>query len=148
MPVKPVPDTYHAVTPYLIVKGAAQLVDFMKRAFGAKEVHLMQMPDGTIAHGDLAIGDSHVMLGEASGPWPAQSTSLYLYLPDCDAAYKQAIAAGGTSIQEPKTQFYGDRHGAVKDPCGNTWWIATHVEDVPPAELERRAAEAARQRQS
>jgi uncharacterized glyoxalase superfamily protein PhnB len=148
MPVKPVPDTYHTVTPYLIVKGAAQLVAFMKKAFGAREIHLMQMPDGNIAHGDLVIGNSHVMLGEASGPWPPQPCSIYLYLADCDRVYTQALAAGGTSIQEPKTQFYGDRHGAVKDPCGNTWWIATHVEDVPPAELERRAAEAARERQS
>jgi uncharacterized glyoxalase superfamily protein PhnB len=147
MPVKPVPDTYHTLTPYLVVTEASKLVDFMKRAFGAREVHLMKMPNGDIAHGDLLIGDSHVMLGQANGPWPAQATSLYLYLPDCDAVYKQALAAGGTSVQEPKTQFYGDRHGAVKDPCGNTWWMATHVEDVPPAELEKRAAAAARERQ-
>jgi len=106
----------------------------------------MKMPDGNVAHGDVLIGDSHVMLGEASGPWPSQPSSIYVYLPDCDAVYKQALAAGGTSVQEPKTQFYGDRHGAVKDVCGNTWWIATHVEDVAPEELERRAAEAARQR--
>ena len=148
MAVKPVPDTYHTVTPYLIVKGAAQLVDFLKRAFGAKEVHLMKGPDGGVAHGDLLVGDSHVMLGEASGPWAPQPTSLYVYLPDCDATYQQALAAGGTSVQEPKTQFYGDRHGGVKDPSGNTWWIATHVEDVPPEELGRRAANAARERQS
>jgi len=145
MPAKPVPDTYHTVTPYLVVKRAAQLVDFITRAFGAREVHMMKGPNGEVRHGDFTVGDSHVMLGEASGPWPSQPCSLYVYLPDCDATYKQAIAAGGTSVQEPKTQFYGDRHGAVKDPCGNTWWIATHVEDVSPSELERRAAEAARQ---
>ena len=148
MAVKPVPDTYHTVTPYLVVKGARQLVDFITRAFGAKQAYVMEMPDGNIAHGDFVIGDSHVMLGEAAGPWPPQATSLYLYVPDCDGTYKQALATGGASVQEPKTQFYGDRHGAVKDPCGNTWWIATHVEDVPPEELERRAAEAARQRSS
>jgi uncharacterized glyoxalase superfamily protein PhnB len=146
MPVKPVPDTYHTVTPYLVVTDAAKLVDFMKRAFGARDVHLMKMPDGVIAHGDLLVGDSHVMLGQGNGPRPAQTTSLYVYVPDCDAVYKQALAAGGTSVQEPKTQFYGDRHGAVKDPCGNTWWIATHVEDVPAAELEKRMAAAARER--
>jgi PhnB protein len=146
MAINAVPDTYHTLTPYLVVKGAAQLVDFLKRAFGAKEVHIMKMPDGNVAHGDVLIGDSHVMLGEASGPWPSQPSSIYVYLPDCDAVYKRALAAGGTSVQEPKTQFYGDRHGAVKDTCGNTWWIATHVEDVAPDELERRAAEAARQR--
>jgi uncharacterized glyoxalase superfamily protein PhnB len=145
MPAKPVPDTYHTVTPYLVVKGAAQLVDFITRAFGAREVHMMKGPNGEVRHGDFTVGDSHVMLGEASGPWPSQPCSLYVYLPDCDATYKQAVAAGGTSVQEPKTQFYGDRHGAVKDSCGNTWWIATHVEDVSPSELERRAAEAARQ---
>ena len=145
MPTKPVPDTYHTVTPYLVVKGAAQLVDFITRAFGAREVHMMKGPNGEVRHGDFTVGDSHLMLGEANGPWPSQPCSLYVYLPDCDATYKQAIAAGGTSVQEPKTQFYGDRHGAVKDPCGNTWWIATHVEDVSPSELERRAAEAARQ---
>jgi uncharacterized glyoxalase superfamily protein PhnB len=145
MPTKPVPDTYHTVTPYLVVKRAAQLVDFITRAFGAREVHVMKGPNGEVRHGDFTVGDSHVMLGEASGPWPSQPCSLYVYLPDCDATYKQAVAAGGTSVQEPKTQFYGDRHGAVKDPCGNTWWIATHVEDVSPSELERRAAEAARQ---
>ena len=148
MAVKPVPDGYHSLTPYFVVTGSARLVDFMKQAFGATEVHVMKMPNGDVAHGDLVIGDSHVMLGEASGPWPSQPTSIYLYLPDCDAVYAQALAAGGSSVQEPKTQFYGDRHGAVKDPCGNTWWIATHVEDVPPEELRRRAEEAARQRQS
>jgi uncharacterized glyoxalase superfamily protein PhnB len=148
MAVKPIPEGYHTITPYLVVKGAATLADFIKRAFGGREVHMMTMPDGTVAHGDLMIGDSHVMLGEANADWRSQPTSLYVYVPDCDASFKQALAAGGASVQEPKTQFYGDRHGALKDPCGNTWWIATHVEDVPPQELERRAAEAARQRQS
>ena len=144
MTVKPVPEGYYTVTPYLVVKGASALVDFLKRAFGATEAHVMRGPDGDIRHGDLIVGNSHVMLGEASGAWPPLPSTLYLYLPDCDAVYKQALAAGGTSIQEPKTQFYGDRHGAVKDPCGNTWWIATHVEDVAPDEMEKRAAAAAR----
>ena len=146
MTVKPVPAGYHTVTPYLTVKGANVLVDFMTKAFGAREAHVMRGPNGEVWHGDLVIGDSHVMLGEANGPWEPMPSQLYLYLPDCDATYTQALAAGATSIQEPKTQFYGDRHGAVKDPVGNTWWIATHVEDVPPDELEKRAAEAARQR--
>jgi PhnB protein len=144
MAIKPVPEGFHTVTPYLVVKGANALVDFITRAFGAKEVHLMKGPRGEIRHGDLIIGDSHVMLGEADGPWPPQPCSLYLYLADCDAVYKKALAAGGTSVQEPKTQFYGDRHGAVKDACGNTWWIATHVEDVSPQEMEKRAAAAQR----
>lgn len=144
MAVKPVPDGYHTVTPYLVVKGAAQLVDFLTRAFGATETHIMKGPDGEIRHGDLVVGDSHIMLGEASGQWPSQPTSLYVYLPDCDAAYQQALAAGGTPVQEPSTQFYGDRHGAVKDPTGNTWWVATHVEDVSPEELQKRSAAVAR----
>src|SRR4026208_534993 len=99
MPVKPVPDTYHTITPYLIVKGAAPLVDFMKRAFGAQEAHVIEMPDGTIAHGDFVIGNSHVMLGEASGPWPPQPCSIYLYLSDCDAVYTQAGGAGGPAAE-------------------------------------------------
>ena len=148
MAVTPVPEGCHTVTPYLTVTGAAALVSFLARAFGAKEHHVMRGPKGEVWHGDMIIGDSHVMLGEANGPWQPMPAAVYLYLPDCDATYKRALEAGGTSIQEPKTQFYGDRHAAVKDPCGNTWWIATHVEDVSPQELEKRAAEAARQRQS
>jgi PhnB protein len=148
MSVKPVPDGYATVTPYLTVKGANALVDFMTNAFDAKEAHVMRGPNGEVWHGDLMIGTSHVMVGEANGPWTAMPSQLYLYLPDCDAVYHKALGAGGTSIQEPKTQFYGDRHGAVKDPCGNTWWIATHVEDVAPEELEKRAAQAARERPS
>ena len=92
MAVKPVPAGFHTVTPYLVVKGANALVDFITRAFGAKEVHLMKMPDGLIAHGDLIIGDSHVMVGEATGPWPAQPCSIYLYLADCDATYLPTVA--------------------------------------------------------
>lgn len=145
MAVRPVPEGYHTVTPYLTVKGANALVDFITRAFGATEVHVMRGPDGEVRHADLTIGDSHVMIGEAGGQWVAMPSQLYLYLPDCDATYTQALAAGGTSIQEPKTQFYGDRHGAVKDPCGNTWWIASHVEDVPADEMEKRAAQAMQQ---
>jgi len=92
MAVKPVPDTYHTLTPYLVVKGAAQLVDFLKRAFGAREAHLMKMPNGDVAHGDLVIGDSHVMLGEANGPWSPHPSSIYVYLADCDATFKQVYA--------------------------------------------------------
>jgi PhnB protein len=84
----------------------------------------MQMPDGTIAHGDFLIGDAHVMLGEASGPWPAQTTSLYLYVPDCDGSYKQALTAAVRQCRSRRRSFTGIVHGAVNDPCGNTWWIA------------------------
>jgi PhnB protein len=139
MAVKPVPDGYHTVTPYLTVSDADALLDFIKKAFGAKEFYLMRGPDGKIGHADLAIGDSHVMLGQAGGQWTPMPAQLYLYVPDCDAVYGHALTAGATSVQEPKTQFYGDRHGCVKDACGNLWWVATHVEDVPMDELERRA---------
>ena len=139
MAVQPIPEGYRTVTPYLTVSDASALLDFIQRAFGATVVHAMKGPDGRIGHADVIIGDSHVMLGQAREAAQAMPSMLYLYLADCDAAYKQARAAGGTSISEPQTQFYGDRHGAVKDVCGNQWWLATHVEDVANEELERRA---------
>jgi len=139
MAVRPVPEGYHTVTPYLVVKDGNALLDFMARAFGAKEVYVMRGAAGEVRHADLLVGDSHMMIGESNGPWQPNPATLYLYLPDCDAVYHRAIAAGAVSIQEPKTQFYGDRHGAVKDACGNTWWIATHVEDVSHEEIEKRA---------
>jgi len=146
MPVKPVPDGYHTATPYLLVKDADALLDFVQRAFGARMRHVMRNPDGTVMHADFIIGDSHVMVGQAGGPWKPLQASIYLYLPDCDATYRQALDAGGTSILEPATQFYGDRHGGVTDPCGNQWWMATRVEDVPDDELERRHAEYVKKR--
>lgn len=140
MAVKPIPDGYHTVTPYLTVNDAAALLDFVQRAFGARVEHAMKGPDGRVAHADVVIGDSHVMLGQAGEAWKAMPANLYLYVPDCDAWFRRAVAAGGTPLQEPQTQFYGDRHGAIVDPCGNQWWIATHVEDVSNEELQRRAA--------
>ena len=139
MAIKPVPEGFHTVTPYLVVKGADALVDFITRAFGAKEVHLMKGPSGEIRHGDLIVGDSHVMLGEADGPWPPQPCSSTCIWRTAMPCTERRSPPADTSIQEPKTQFYGDRHGAVKDPCGNTWWIATPSEDVSPQEMEKRA---------
>lgn len=139
MTAKPIPDGYHTVTPYLIVEDAQKLLDFVERAFGARMHHVMRQPDGAVAHADFVVGDSHVMAGQAQGPWKPMRTSIYLYVPDCDSVYRQALQAGGTSLAEPTTMFYGDRHAAVTDPCGNQWWIATHVEDVPEEELARRA---------
>ena len=138
MAVKPVPEGYPTVTPYLTVSDAAALLDFLKRAFNATERHLMRGPDGQVWHADVMIGDSHVMFGQAGGQWTPMPGQLYLYLPDADATYRQALGAGAVSIQEPTTQFYGDRVAAVKDAQGNLWWMATHVEDVPEAEMERR----------
>lgn len=140
MSVKPVPEGHHTVTPYLVVADAARLLDFLKQAFQAIEIHRMEGPDGRVRHAEVKIGDSMVMMGEAQGEYKPMPCSLYLYLEDCDAVYQQALKAGATSISEPANQFYGDRQGAVKDPCGNQWWIATHVEDVSNEEIALRAA--------
>ena len=142
-PVKAVPEGHHSVTPYLVVQGAGKLIDFMKAAFDAQEVSRMSMPDGSIGHAEMRIGDSMVMLGEARDQWKAMPTSLYLYLEGVDAVYARALAAGATVVSEPKDQFYGDRSGAVLDMCGNFWWMATHVEDVSEEEMKHRM-EAAR----
>ena len=146
MAVKPVPDGYHTATPYLLVENADALLDFVQRAFGARMDHVMRNPDGAVMHADFVIGDSHIMVGQASGSWKPLQGSIYLYVPDCDATYRQALDAGGTSIMPPATMFYGDRHGGVTDPCGNQWWMATHVEDVPEDELKRRHDEYAKTR--
>jgi PhnB protein len=139
MAVKPVPDGFHTVTPYLVVSNVAKLIDFLKAAFGAVELYRMDMPDGSIGHAEVRIGDSPVMMGQAGGPFEPLMASLYLYVPDVDAVYKRAVQAGGTSIREPVDQFYGDRQGGVKDAFGNQWWIATHKEDVSHEELKKRA---------
>jgi PhnB protein len=138
MAVRPVPEGYHTVTPYLIVEDADKLLEFVERAFGARMHHVMRNPDGEIMHADFVIGDSHIMTGQAGGPWKPLQSSIYLYVPDCDRLYQQAIQAGAKSLAEPATQFYGDRHGGVIDAFGNQWWIATHVEDVSEEELARR----------
>ena len=138
VPVNPIPEGYHTVTPYLVVQGAGKLIDFMKAAFGAQEIVRMLQPDGSIGHTEMRIGDSMVMLGEARDQWKAMPTTLYLYLENVDAVYARALAAGATPVSEPKNQFYGDRSGAVQDMCGNFWWMATHVEDVSEEEMKRR----------
>lgn len=144
MAVKPIPEGYHNVTPYLVVQAVPRLIEFTTRAFEGKEVLRMTEPGGGVRHAEVKIGDSIVMMGEASAQHPAMPTSLYLYVTDTDTAYKRALQAGATSLEEPATQFYRDRRAGVKDPVGNHWWIATHVEDVPPEEMKRRAAAATR----
>lgn len=141
--VKPIPEGYHTVTPYLVVEGANRLLAFLEAAFGAKVLHRTDRPDGEVAHAEIQIGDSRVMLSGSQPQWPALPCALYLYVEDCDALHAQALAAGAKSTQEPADMFYGDRHGGVIDPAGNQWWIATHIEDVSPEELERRSAERA-----
>jgi PhnB protein len=136
------PEGYHTVTPYLTVRDVQALLDFAVQAFDAELKELMRRADGSIGHAEVTIGDSVVMMGQAakgSVPMPAM---LYVYVPDADATYAAAVKAGGIALREPQTQFYGDRHGAVIDPVGNQWWMATHVEDVPPDELQRRASAA------
>lgn len=141
MTVQPIPEGYRSVTPYLLVERADALLDFTRRAFDAEERTRMDRPDGTVGHAEIVIGDSVVMVGEAGGDWPAMPASLHVYVEDCDATYARALEAGGTSVQEPADQFYGDRSSGVRDPVGNVWWIVTHVEDVPEEEMARRAAE-------
>jgi len=139
MAVKPVPEGYHTVTPYLVVRGAAKTIEFVKKAFGAEVVEELKRPDGTIMHAEFKIGDSRVMIADASEQHPPMPAMLHLYVPNVDAVYQRAVAAGASSIMEPMDQFYGDRSGGVKDPAGTQWYIGTHKEDVAPQELKKRA---------
>lgn len=146
--VQPIPEGYGSVTPYLIVDGAEKLLDFVKEAFGAAERMRMPGPNGTIGHAEVTIGDSMIMLADGGEERPARPGTIQLYVEDCDESYRRAMAAGATSVREPRTEFYGDRMGGVKDPVGNQWWIATHVEDVSPEEMARRSAELVAQAES
>ena len=147
-----IPKGYNSITPYLIVKGAAQAIDYYKKVFGATEVFRMDQPDGRVGHVELKIGDSHVMLadenpamgqGHASAATiGASPVSLYLYIPDVDRVVDRAIAAGAKLLKPVQDQFYGDRSGFIQDPFGHLWGVATHVEDVSPHELEERAKKA------
>jgi uncharacterized glyoxalase superfamily protein PhnB len=139
MAVKPIPDGFHSVTPYLIVQRVDTLIGFLKQAFEATEIFRMPRPDGTIMHAEVKIGDSIVMMGEPMAERQPMPGSLYLYVHDTDAVYQRALQAGATSLMEPADQFYGDRSAGVQDLVGNMWWIATHKEDVSPEELPRRA---------
>jgi PhnB protein len=139
MAVKSVPDGYHTVTPYLVVRDVAGLIDFLERAFGAREIERLQAPDGSLTHAEVRIGDSVIMMGAAGEGNPPLQSMLHLYLEDADAAYQQALAAGAASLREPEDQFYGDRTGGVQDAYGNQWWLATRIEDLSSEEIQRRA---------
>ncbi|WP_065750148.1 VOC family protein [Bradyrhizobium paxllaeri] len=144
--VKPVPEGFHTVTPYLVVDGADKVIHFMKEAFGAQPVfEPMMRPDGKVMHAEYKIGNSIVMISDSSERAQATSAMLYLYVPNVDAVYQKALKAGATSLMEPTDQFYGDRSGGVKDAAGNHWHIGTHIEDVSPADLKKRAAEVMKQ---
>ena len=140
MPLKSIPEGYHSVTPYLVVEGVSALIDFLKQAFDATEIERMSRPDGTIQHAEVRIGDSVIMMAEPTSPWKPMPTMLYIYVDDTDSTYQRALKAGATSVQEPANQFYGDRNAGVKDQSGNFWYIGTHVEDVSPEEIRKRAA--------
>ena len=148
MSVKPIPEGYHSITPYLGIDQAAEAIEFYKKAFGATEVMRLEMPDGKIGHAELRIGDSAIMMaspcGEMAFGSPGKdhtSVALHLYVHDVDTQFAQAIKAGGTSISEPKDQFYGDRSGTLKDPFGHVWFLATRKEDLSEAQIRQRAAE-------
>jgi PhnB protein len=150
MAVKPIPEGYRTITPYLAVEDAAEAIDFYKRAFGAKERGRMHGPDGKIAHAEIEVGDSLIML---SDPFPQASTkppkelggtsaSLFVYSEDVDAAVQKAVDAGATLTMAVEDMFWGDRFGSVQDPFGHTWGIATHKEDLSPEEIAERGKEA------
>lgn len=149
MATRHIPDGYHSVTPYLIVDGAAKALDFYKEGFGATEILRMPMPDGRIGHAEIKIGDSHLMLADEApamgyrGPAAFGGTpvSIMIYVEDVDRIFKRALASGATELRALENQFYGDRSGTLKDPFGHVWTIATHVEDVAPEEMDRRAKE-------
>lgn len=144
---KPIPEGYHSVTPYLIVKGAARALEFYKKAFNATELYRMEGPGGTIGHAEFQIGDSRMMIADEFPEMGARSPEtiggspigLCIYTEDVDALFKQALAAGGKEERPVKDQFYGDRSGTLRDPFGHQWTLATHTEDVSPEEMKRRA---------
>jgi PhnB protein len=147
MATKSIPDGYHSVTPYLIVKGAADAINFYKRVFGAVELMRMASPDGRIGHAELRMGDSIVMLADEHpemGHRSPQSlggtgVTLLLYVDRVDEVFRQAVADGAKELQPLKNQFYGDRSGTLQDPFGHRWTLATHIEDIAPDEMHRRA---------
>jgi PhnB protein len=134
----PIPEGYHTITPYLLVSDVAALMEFLTKAYGATERGKLAGPDGLIVHAEMLVGNSIVMMGQPEKAEDIRRTMLHMYVPDVDAAYQRCLAAGAVSVREPKNQFYGDRSGSVKDPTGNDWYIATHVEDVSMEEMERR----------
>src|SRR5437016_4831980 len=148
--VKPVPEGYHTVTPYLTVNDGARAIDFYKRAFGAQETVRMDGLPGKIGHAELKIGDSMIMLsdempgGGCRAPQSLGGTTvnLFLYVTDVDSAFDQAVKAGAKADMPPSNMFWGDRFGRLTDPFGHSWSLATHVEDVAPAEMQKRTKEA------
>lgn len=154
MTVKAIPEGYHSITPYLMFSGAAKALDYYKKVFGATEIMRMEAPDGKIGHAEIRIGDSVIMLADEAPEMKALSpktvggtpVGLMLYVEDVDDVFARAVAAGGKAIQPLEDKFYGDRSGTLVDPFGHMWMVATHKEDVPPEEMERRAQAAMKDR--
>jgi PhnB protein len=149
--VKAIPDGYHSITPYLVVKGAAAALDFYKRAFGAKEILRFDMENGAVGHAEITIGDSRVMLADEMPGMPdvviypplsrgGSTVGMNLYVENVDSEFAKAVAAGATVKRPLQNQFYGDRSGTVEDPFGHIWTLSSHVEDVSMAELKKRLA--------
>jgi PhnB protein len=142
--VKPIPEGYHSVTPYLYIEGAGKAIEFYTKAFGAKETMRMDGPDGSVGHAEMQIGDSLIMLADApdraADARNGVTSSIVLYVEDADSVFKRAMGAGATEVQPMEDKFYGDRMGTVKDPFGHEWSIGTHIEDVTPEEMQRRMA--------
>ena len=146
--VKHIPEGYHSVTPYLCVRGAAEAIEFYKKALGATEIARMPDKDGRIGHAEIRIGDSHIMLADEYPEMDFRSPAtlggsgfmLYLYVENADAVVDQAVAAGAKLVKPVQDQFYGDRNGQIEDPYGHTWYVSTHKEDVTPEEMEKRVA--------
>ncbi len=144
--VKPIPEGYRTITPYLAIKNAAKALEFYKRAFGATESYKLMMPDGRVGHAEIRLGDSLVMLadefpeygGKAPDTLGGSPVSLHLYVEDVDAFVKKALAAGAKERKPVTDQFYGDRSGQLEDPFGHLWWVATHKEDVAPEAMQKR----------
>ncbi len=149
MPVSPVPAGYHTVTPYITVRGGAKAIEFYKQALGATEVMRFEGPGGSIAHAEIEVSGSRVMLGDEMPEWGNRgpeslggaSGGLCVYVPDVDAAFAKAVAAGAKVFKPVMDQFYGDRSGTVIDPFGHVWTLSTHIEDVSVEEMQRRCAE-------
>jgi uncharacterized glyoxalase superfamily protein PhnB len=143
MGVKPVPEGYTTVTPWIIARHTARLIEYVTEAFGGEEIARVLNDDGTIGHAEVRIGDSVVMMFDSKPDWPLTPAFLRLYVADADAVHRQAVAAGGTSVTEVTHLFFGDRVGRVRDPLGNVWWIQAHIEDVSPQEMEERLTDPA-----
>jgi PhnB protein len=137
--VQPIPEGYHSVTPWIISRDTAKLLNFMKQAFGAEEMGRVYNEDGSIGHAEAKLGGCIVMAFDARKEWPPTPCFLRLYVPDGDAVYQQALAAGATSVTEMTSLSFGDRVGRVRDPFGNLWWIQTRLENLDPEEMAKRA---------